>query len=240
MYRNILFFQLIFVLLLAGCTDTSYNSDSYYPVTPVKFTEVKLTDNYWAPRIEINRTITIPYALNKNEETGRMDNFRKAAGMLDGTYIGRRFNDTDVYKVLEGVAYSLANHPDHVLEDQADSLIAIIAAAQEEDGYLTTGRTINPDNPAPGLGRERWIHLQGSHELYNSGHLYEAAVAYYDATGKTNFLDIAIKNANLLLDTFGPGKKQDAPGHQVIEMGLAKLYRATGNEEYLDLAKFFL
>lgn len=240
MYRNILFFQLIFVLLLAGCTDTSYNSDSYYPVTPVKFTEVKLTDNYWAPRIEINRTITIPYALNKNEETGRMDNFRKAAGMLDGTYIGRRFNDTDVYKVLEGVAYSLANHPDHVLEDQADSLIAIIAAAQEEDGYLTTGRTINPDNPAPGLGRERWIHLQGSHELYNSGHLYEAAVAYYDATGKTNFLDIAIKNANLLLDTFGPGKKQDAPGHQVIEMGLAKLYRATGNEKYLDLAKFFL
>ena len=148
----------------------------------MKFTEVIVNDNYWAPRIETNRTVTIPFALQKNEETGRMDNFRKAAGMLDGPHQGRRFNDTDVYKVLEGVAYSLAVHPDSDLERRADSLIAIIAVAQEEDGYLMTGRTIDPANPAPGLGSERWIHLQGSHELYNSGHLYEAAFAYYEAT----------------------------------------------------------
>jgi len=240
MYRYTAVINLIMILVLSGCRYDNHVSDSYYPVTPVKFTEVTVNDNYWAPRIETNRTVTIPFALQKNEETGRMDNFRKAAGMLDGPHQGRRFNDTDVYKVLEGVAYSLAVHPDSDLERRADSLIAIIAAAQEEDGYLMTGRTIDPANPAPGLGSERWIHLQGSHELYNSGHLYEAAVAYYEATGKTNFLDIAVKNANLLLDTFGPGKKQDAPGHQVIEMGLAKLYRATGNKQYLDLAKFFL
>ncbi len=240
MYRYTAVINLIMILVLSGCRYDNHVSDSYYPVTPVKFTEVTVNDNYWAPRIETNRTVTIPFALEKNEETGRMDNFRKAAGMLDGPHQGRRFNDTDVYKVLEGVAYSLAVHPDSDLERRADSLIAIIAAAQEEDGYLMTGRTIDPANPAPGLGSERWIHLQGSHELYNSGHLYEAAVAYYEATGKTNFLDIAVKNADLLLDTFGPGKKQDAPGHQVIEMGLAKLYRATGNKQYLDLAKFFL
>jgi DUF1680 family protein len=240
MYRYTAILNIILILILSGCGNDNTDIESYYPVTPVKFTEVKVNDNYWAPRIETNRTVTIPFALQKNEETGRMDNFRKAAGILDGPHQGRRFNDTDVYKVLEGVAYSLAVHPDDELEKYADSLIAIIGKAQEDDGYLMTGRTIDPENPAPGLGSERWIHLQGSHELYNSGHLYEAAVAYYEATGKTNFLDIAVKNADLLLDTFGPGKKQDAPGHQVIEMGLAKLYRATGNREYLDLAKFFL
>lgn len=238
MYRNISIFIILF-LFLSGCSENP-GVDSYYAVTPVKFTKVTVNDNYWAPRIETNRIVTIPFALRKNEETGRMDNFRKAAGIMDGPHQGRRFNDTDVYKVLEGVAYSLAVHPDDELEKHADSLIAIIALAQEEDGYLMTGRTIDPLNPAPGLGSERWIHLQGSHELYNSGHLYEAAVAYYDATGKTNFLEIAVKNADLLLDTFSPDKKQDAPGHQVIEMGLAKLYRATGNKQYLDLAKFFL
>ena len=240
MYRHISICKILLLLMLPGCLDNNPDTDSYYTITPVKFTEVKVNDNYWAPRIETNRTETIPFALQKNEETGRMDNFRKAAGIMDGPHLGRRFNDTDVYKVLEGVAYSLAVHPDDELERHADSLIAIIAKAQEEDGYLMTGRTIDPLNPAPGLGSERWIHLQGSHELYNSGHLYEAAVAYYEATGKTNFLDIAVKNADLLLDTFGPGKKQDAPGHQVIEMGLAKLYGATGNKKYLDLAKFFL
>lgn len=240
MYRYIVAIQVVFLLVFPGCRDNNPDTGSYYPVTPVKFTEVNVKDNYWAPSIEKNRTVTIPFALRKNEETGRMDNFRKAAGLMEGDHQGKRYNDTDVYKVLEGVAYSLSVHPDSELEYYADSLIAIIAASQEEDGYLMTGRTIDPDNPAQGLGNERWIHLQGSHELYNSGHLFEAAVAYYDATGKTNFMDIAIKNADLLLDTFGPGKKQDAPGHQVIEMGLAKLYRATGNEQYLDLAKFFL
>lgn len=233
-------FFVIVLLALQSCSEKAADDNAYYPYTPVNFTEVSLHDNYWAPRIEINRTITIPFALEKNEETGRVDNFRKAAGMIDGRYEGRRFNDTDIYKVLEGVAYSLKVHPDDELESYADKLIELIAAAQEEDGYLMAGRTAHPDNPAPGLGEERWIHLQGSHELYNSGHLFEAAVAYYEATGKTNFLDIAVKNADLLVDTFGEDKRHDAPGHQVVEMGLARLYTATGNEKYLELAKFFL
>jgi len=233
-------FSLLLVFSLSSCSDSIKEAESCYPFTPVKFTEVSLDDNYWAPRIETNRTVTIPFALQKIEETGRIDNFRKAAGIMDGPYQGKRYNDTDVFKVLEGVAYSLSMHPDDTLGEYADSLIAIIGAAQEDDGYLMTGRTVDPDNPADGLGSERWMHLSGSHELYNSGHLYEAAVAWYEATGKTNFLDIAIKNADLLVETFGPDKKHDAPGHQVIEMGLVKLYRTTGKEEYLRLAEFFL
>jgi DUF1680 family protein len=211
-----------------------------YPITPVSFTEVKVTDGFWAPRIEINRTVTIPFAMKKNEETGRVDNFRKAAGLMGGNYTGRRFNDTDIYKVLEGVAFSLKVNPDPLLEASADSLIALIALAQEDDGYLYGARTAHPDNPAPGAGSERWINLQGSHELYNSGHLFEAAVAYYEATGKHNFLDIAEKNADLLVRTFGPDGRHDAPGHQVVEMGLAKIFLATGKREYLELARFFL
>jgi len=231
---------LVIIFLISACSDKLKEAESYYPFTPVKFTEVKLDDNYWAPRIEINRTVTIPFALKKSEETGRIDNFSKAAGIMEGSHQGKRYNDTDVFKVLEGIAYSLAMNPDEELEKYADSLIAIIGAAQEDDGYLMTGRTIDPDNTADGLGSERWIHLSGSHELYNSGHLYEAAVAYYEATGKTSFLDVAIKNADLLVDTFGPDKRHDAPGHQVIEMGLVKLFRVTGKEEYLQLAEFFL
>lgn len=211
-----------------------------YPIEPISFTDVKVSDNFWAPRIATNRTVTIPFALQKNEETGRMDNFRKAAGKIEGSYIGRRFNDTDVYKVLEGIAYSLRTYPDPELEAKVDKIIEEIAAAQEPDGYLFAARTTDPDHPAPGSGSERWINLQGSHELYNSGHLYEAAVAYFEATGKTNFLDIAIKNADLLVNTFGPDKRKDTPGHQVVEMGLAKLYRTTAKIEYLELARFFL
>ncbi len=231
---------LLLIFLISACTGRVKEPESYYPFTPVKFTEVNIDDNYWAPRIETNRIVTIPKALRKSEETGRIDNFSKAAGIMEGNHQGKRYNDTDVFKVLEGVAYSLALHPDDELERYADSIIAIIGIAQEEDGYLMTGRTIDPDNPADGLGKERWIHLSGSHELYNSGHLYEAAVAYYEATGKTSFLDIAIKNADLLVDTFGPDKRHDTPGHQVIEMGLVKLFRLTGNKEYLQLAEFFL
>ena len=211
-----------------------------YPIMPVSFTSVQVSDEFWLPRIETNRTVTIPFAIDKNEETGRVDNFAFAAGRKEGTYKGRRFNDTDVYKVIEGIAYSLQVHPDPELEEYTDSLIELIAAAQEEDGYLYPARTADPENPAPGAGPERWSRLRGSHELYNAGHMYEAAVAYYQATGKRTFLDVALKNADMLVRTFGPDKRRDVPGHQEIEIGLAKLYRLTGNEEYLDLAKFFL
>jgi len=213
-----------------------------YPIRPVPFTEVTLSDAFWAPRLEINRTVSIPYALRMNEETGRVDNFRKAARLLTGPHKGRRFNDSDVYKSMEAAAYALRLRPDPALEKTLDDLIALIARAQEPDGYLFTTRTNDPAHPAPGSGPERWSNLRVSHELYNVGHMYEAAVAHFQATGKRTFLAIAEKNAALILRTFGtgPGQRRGFPGHQEIEIGLAKLYRATGNRAYLDLAKFFL
>ncbi len=218
-----------------------------YPVKPVPFTSVHFNDAFWAPRIEINRTVTIPFAFQKCEETGRVDNFLRAAKALRGEPLqdtrppGYPFDDTDLYKVIEGASYTLSVHPDPKLEAYVDSLITKIGAAQEKDGYLYTTRTINPQKPHPWAGSKRW-ELEGvdSHELYDLGHLYEAAVAHYQATGKRTLLDIALKTADLLDRTFGPGKQSIWPGHQITEMGLAKLYRITGDERYLKLAKFML
>ena len=211
-----------------------------YPIRPVAFTQVQVNDIFWAPRLETNRAATIPYAMKMNEETGRVDNFRKAAGLIKGPHQGKRYNDSDVFKVMEGASYTLMLYPDPQLKRELADLIIIIGMAQEPDGYLYTTRTIDPKNPAPGAGQERWSNLRVSHELYNVGHMYEAAVAHYLATGERKFLNIAIKNADLLVKTFGPGKRRAFPGHQEIEIGLSKLYRVTGNRAYLDLAKFFL
>ncbi len=213
-----------------------------YPIRPVAFTDVGITDAFWAPRLETDRTVSVPYALRMNEETGRVDNFRKAARLISGPYTGKRYNDSDVYKAMEGAAYTLMLHPDPALKKTLDDLVAIIAKAQEPDGYLYTTRTIDPAHPAPGAGLERWSNLRVSHELYNVGHMYEAAVAHYLATGERSFLDIALKNADLLVRTFGrgPGQRRGFPGHEEVEIGLSKLYRVTGNEAYLTLAKFFL
>lgn len=211
-----------------------------YPITPVPFTQVKVTDGFWLPRIETNRTVTLPFLFQKNEETGRLDNFAIAGGLMKGTYRGERYNDTDVYKPIEGASYSLMVHPDPELERALDGMIVKIAAAQEPDGYLFTARTCDPAHPQPGIGAERWVEETVSHELYNAGHLYEAAVAHYLATGKRSLLDVAIKNADLVASVFGPDRRHGFPGHQEIELALVKLYRVTGNETYLDLAKFFL
>jgi DUF1680 family protein len=223
------------------------SSNRDYPVQPVPFTAVHLDDVFWAPRIETNRVETIPFAFKQCELSGRVDNFIRAAQALRGEALqntkppGYPFDDTDVYKVIEGASYALSVHPDPKLDAYVDSLIEKIAAAQEKDGYLYTPRTINPANPHPWSGKERWeLERDDSHELYNLGHLYEAAVAHYQATGKRTLLDIAIRTADLLVETFGPGKKSIWPGHQITEMGLAKLYRVTGNEQYLTLAKFLL
>jgi len=213
---------------------------SDYPIRPVPFTRVHVADEFWAPKMETNRAVTVPFALGKNEETGRVDNFRKAAGLMKGPFQGKRYNDSDVYKVMEGAAYTLMLHPDPKLDQSLDELIAVIAKAQEPDGYLYTTRTIDPGKPAPGAGPERWSNLRVSHELYNVGHMYEAAAAHFLSTGKRSFLDIAVKNADLLVRTFGPGKRRAFPGHQEIESGLSKIFRVTGNRAYLDLAKFFL
>ncbi len=218
-----------------------------YPVQPVAFTAVHLTDQFWAPKIEINRTVTIPFAFEQCERTGRVDLFERAATVLRGQPLENRkppgypFDDTDVYKVIEGASYTLSVHPDPKLEAYVDTLIAKIAAAQEPDGYIYTTRTIDPQNPHRWAGKERWeLERDDSHELYNLGHLYEAAVAHYLATGKRTLLDVAIKSADLLVSVFGPGKRSIWPGHQITEMALARLYRVTGDERYLTLAKFLL
>jgi len=218
-----------------------------YPVKPVPFTSVHFTDTFWAPRLELNAKVTIPFAFKKDEETKRVYNFERAAAALRGEMIkdktppGYPFDDTDVYKVIEGAAYALTVKPDAQLESYVDKLIEKIGAAQEPDGYLYTTRTIDPEHPHAWAGKKRWeLEKVDSHELYDLGHLYEAAVAYYQATGKRQLLDIALKSANLLDQTFGPGKQSIWPGHQITEMGLAKLYRATGDRRYLDLAKFLL
>jgi DUF1680 family protein len=184
--------------------------------------------------------VTIPHIMRENETTGRVDNFRKAARQMSGAYSGRRFNDTDIYKIVEAASLSLKAHPDAALDRKVDELIALIAAAQEPDGYLFPARTIDPKNPAPGVGPERWIYENGSHELYNAGHLYEAAAAHFLATGKRTLLDAAIRNADLVAATFGPRGRQAIPGHEVIEVGLVKLFRVTGDRRYLDTAKFFI
>ena len=212
-----------------------------YPITPTPFTAVSLQDTFWLPRLETNRTVTIPDVLRKCEEFGRVDNFRKAARRLPGPYRGKMpFEDTDVYKALEGAASSLAQHPDPALEAQLDALIDEIAAAQESDGYLYTNRTIDPAHVLPDAGVARWTNLVMSHELYNCGHMYEAACAHHLATGKRSFLDVALRSAELICSVFGPEGRHDMCGHQIVEMGLARLYRATGDRRYLEQARFFL
>jgi DUF1680 family protein len=231
-------FCLTLFLLSLSCAKKAQKTD--YSIRPAAFTDVQITEDFWLPRLETNRTVTIPFAFKKSEETGRIDNFAKAGGLMPGKFEGRRYNDSDVFKIMEGAAYSLALHPDAELEDYLDELIEKISAAQEEDGYLYTARTIDPENLPPGTGEERWSNLGSSHELYNVGHMYEAAVAHYLATGKRTFLEVAIKNADFIDRVFGPGKRRGYPGHQEIEIGLVKLFRVTEEKKYLKLAKFFL
>jgi DUF1680 family protein len=218
-----------------------------YPVKPVPFTNVQLNDAFWAPRIETNRAVTIPFAFRKCEETGRVDLFRRAAASLRGDESvdksppGYPFDDSDVYKVIEGAAYTLSVHPDLALEAYIDGLIDLIGTAQVPDGYLYPARTIDPQHPHRASGSQRWeLERAHSHELYDLGHLYEAAVAYYQGTGKRALLDIALRSADLLDRTFGPGKRTIWPGHQITELALVKLYRVTGEERYLRLAEFML
>ncbi len=207
--------------------------DGSKTLTPVPFTKVHLTDEFWATRIETNRRTTIPYCFTKCQETGRIDNFAKAAGLIAGEFQGIYYNDSDVYKVIEGASYSLAARPDTELDAYLDDLIAKIAAAQQPDGYLNTYHTlVEPD--------KKWSNIRRMHELYCAGHLFEAAVAHHQATGKHTLLNVAINLADHIESVFGPGKRHDVPGHQEIEIGLVKLARVTGDKRYLNLAKFFL
>ena len=212
------------------------------PIQEVSFTQVHLNDGFWSPRIEINRTVSIPSAFHECEVNGRFDNFALAAGLIKGEHKGDfSFDDTDPYKVIEGASYSLAVHYDAKLDHYLDSVINIIALAQESDGYLTTCVTNKCTRLSGWWGTRKWEKIN-SHELYNSGHLIESAVAHYRATGKKNFLNVAIKNADLVCKTFGPNEGQihRPGGHPIIEMALCKLYKVTGNKTYLNGAKYFV
>src|SRR5688572_26432089 len=224
-----------------------------YPVQPVPFTDVRFTGGLLHARQATNQTVTLPFALAQCESSKRVLNFdlaaetmrRRAAG--DARFQNKPpteypFDDSDVYKALEGAAFSLSVATNAALAERMESPIAHVAAAQEPDGYLYTWRTMHPDSPVHDwIGRARWVKdPQLSHELCTLGHLYEAGFAHAQATGSRSLLDICLKSAELLQRDFGDGEPRIAPGHQVIEMGLAKLYRQTGDDRWLTLAKFFL
>jgi DUF1680 family protein len=233
--------RLIYLLCSLFFSVVLFGQQQDYAIQSVPFTQVSFTDQFWLPRIQTNRTVTIPASFERCESTGRVKNFIMAA-QKQGKFCTRYpFDDTDIYKTIEGASFSLALYPDPKLEAYIDSLITIIGNAQEPDGYLYTSRTINPAVVHSWSGKERWEkERELSHELYNAGHLYEAAVAHFMATKKRNLLNIAVKNADLVCSVFGPGKRSVAPGHEVVEMGLVKLYRVTAKKEYLTTAKFFI
>ncbi|SKC99238.1 hypothetical protein SAMN05660461_1417 [Chitinophaga ginsengisegetis] len=229
----------LFISICAASTAWAQVKD--YPVKSVNFTAVQLTDSFWLPRLRTNHLVTIPASFERCENTGRVKNFEMAAAHSGKFCTTFPFDDTDIYKTIEGASFSLSLFPDKKLDNYIDSLIVKVANAQEKDGYLYTARTINPAAPHSWAGPERWVkEREGSHELYNAGHLYEAAFAHYYATGKKTLLNIALKNADLVCSVFGPGKKHVAPGHEIVEMGLVKLYRITGKPAYLETAKFFI
>ena len=236
---------MLLTAVVASASAKSPKQQSHgYPIDPVPFTSVKVTDNFWGQRLKASREVTIPLAFSKCEETGRYQNFINAAHPSDTIKVGGlAFDDTDVYKTIEGASYLLQTYPDKKLEHYIDSVLVIVAAAQEPDGYLYTSRTMNPKHPHEWAGSKRWEMVEDlSHEFYNLGHMVEGAIAHYQATGKRNFLDIAIKYADCVCREIGdnPGQVVRVPGHQIAEMALAKLYLVTGDKKYLDQAKFFL
>ncbi len=217
--------------------------DSLYPVVvdtarsryarlrPVPLDAVRLSDDFWAPRRRINREVTLPSQYQHCEETGRIDNFRRASGKLDGPFRGMFFNDSDVYKWLEAVAWSLATEPDPGLTRMADTVISEIAAAQEPDGYLNTYFTFE-------RSAERWTNLKDMHELYCAGHLIQVAIAHHRATGSERLLQVARRLADHIGQVFAG--RSGTGGHPEIEMALVELARTTGRAQYREQAQAFL
>ena len=237
MKKGLFIFTFFGLLNLVACQKKAAD----YPIQPIEFTQVHLADEFWSPKLEINRTVSIPTAFHQCEINGRLDNFALAAGLKTGEHQGDfPFDDTDIYKVLEGASYVLAVQYDPQLDHYLDSVIQLVAAAQEPDGYLYTCRTNQCERLRGWMGDKRWEKVN-SHELYNCGHLYEAATAHYLATGKRSLLDVAIKNADLVCQVFGldSGQIHQPSGHPIVEMGLVKMYRITGTPLYLEKAKYF-
>jgi len=227
------------VLCLAGSAFAgsvcAAKADAGYGLERVSWRQVDVAGGFWESRLETNRRVTVWHTLRQCEKTGRIENFARAGNLLEGKFEGTFFNDSDVYKVLEGAAYVLGKNEDAVLEAYVDGVIDKIAAAQWEDGYLYTSYSIPQRQPA-----KQWTGCRWAHELYCAGHLFEAAAAYYQATGKRKFLDVAVKLADHIDSVFGPARKRDVPGHEEIELALVRLYEVTGQRRYLELARFFV
>ena len=250
--------KILSLFIVMTMTVGTANAQSGYPYTQVPFTAVKITPNtFWGDRIQAAREVTIPLAFSKCESEHRYKNFEMAAYTLQhpgheglqtkewdvSKFMGFSFDDTDVYKTIEGASYVLQTYPDKKLKAYIDSVLDVVAAAQEPDGYLYTARTINPQHPHQWSGKKRWeVEEVLSHELYNLGHMVDAACAHYQATGSTKFLDIAKRYADCVIKEVGPNEGQACvvPGHQIAEMALARLYVITGDKKYLDEAKFLL
>ena len=214
--------------LLASCSPSAPTQT----LTPVNFSEVTIDDAFWGPRLQSHKDVTLKVCIDQIEnQTGRIRNFENAA-RGEGAHSGIFFDDSDVYKALEGMAYSLQNHPDPELEAKCDEWIDKFAAAQQSDGYINTYYTLT------GL-ENRWDNMD-KHEMYCAGHMIEAAVAYYNVTGKRKLLDVCIRMADHMMSVFGPGKRHWVPGHEEIELALVKLYRTTGEKKYLDFAQWLL
>ncbi len=229
-----------------------------YPFSQVPFTSVKISPNsFWGARLKAVREVTIPLAFSKCQSEHRYKNFEMAAYTLKhpghkgletkewdvAKIMGYSFDDTDVYKTIEGASYILQTYPDKKLKAYIDSVLDVVGAAQEPDGYLYTARTINPQHPHQWSGKNRWEKEEDlSHELYNLGHMVDAACAHYQATGSHKFLDIAKRYADCVCREVGAGSGQATvvPGHQIAEMALARLYTITGEKKYLDEAKYLL
>lgn len=219
------------VLLAAACSNPG-NAPTNKLITPVKFSDVTIDDAFWSPRLASHKDVTLKVCIDQIEnQTGRIRNFENAAKGT-GEHSGIYFDDSDVYKALEGMAYSLQNNPDPLLEAKCDEWIDKFAAAQQKDGYINTFYTLT------GLDG-RWIDMT-RHEMYCAGHMTEAAVAYYNVTGKRKLLDVAIRMADHMMTIFGPGKRHWVPGHEEIELALVKLFQATGKKKYLDFAQWLI
>jgi len=217
----------------AAKNSQSRNLKDVARLTEIPIKQVVIDDKFWSPRLEVNRTKTLDHVYEELEATGSIRNFDVAAKKVNGKFSQPWWADSDVYKWIEGASYMLATHPDATLEAKVDDLIARIAAAQEKDGYIDTHVQIEE----PDL---RWKDLAFFHELFCAGSLFEAGVAHYQATGQRSLLGVAIKLADYIDSTFGPGKMDGISGHEEVELALVRLYRATGEERYLKLAQYFL
>lgn len=227
-----LFLSLTICALCFSCTSEKKEAQPFKMIEPVDFSHVQINDNFWSPRLKSHAHTTLAVCMDQIEnQTGRIRNFENAA-KKEGVHSGIFFDDSDVYKALEGIAYTLINHPDPELEKKADEWIDKFAAAQEPDGYINTYYTLT------GL-ENRWKNMD-KHEMYCAGHMIEAAVAYYQATGKRKLIDVSVRMVEHMMSLFGPGKRHWVAGHQEIELALVKLYNVTNDERYLDFSNWLI